>query len=327
MTFAVDRHVEGFLEASVYISPTTGYYIQLIAGPALILLETWVIRLNDCAAPDIQNVYITRLSLFASGASVVCFIAFLWSDIMEVEILGLLRTLMSEDDDPFVHFVLPKVISDVSTKDGMSGFDKFVLPIFYSIYLLVIPGILIVVEFAWRILTGDNADETDPNFKSFIPTLEFLRNNLRMFYLYDIFVIALVFAALQLQTISHYISKSLNANSCALWNQFNTTPCFDVKPTLLNPWWWLVAHVVCHYISCYTIVIYQRTVTWLYYWNNTSPPENLRRTTRLTSTRRSTRLSVNESFGVPHGENYHNVKRSPLSSYDFKAEGHNYNKI
>lgn len=105
MTFAVDRHVEGFLEASVYISPTTGYYIQLIAGPALILLETWVIRLNDCAAPDIQNVYITRLSLFASGASVVCFIAFLWSDIMEVEILGLLRTLMSETDDPFVHFV------------------------------------------------------------------------------------------------------------------------------------------------------------------------------------------------------------------------------
>merc|ERR1719219_3173096 len=112
---------------------------------------------------------------------------------MDIEILGLLRTLMSETDDPNVKFVLPKVIADVSTKEGMTGFDKFVLPLFYSIYLLIIPGVLIVVEFLWRILTGDDADESDPNFKPYLPTLEFIRNQLRMFYLYDIFLIALIF--------------------------------------------------------------------------------------------------------------------------------------
>jgi len=317
LTVAVDRHVFGFLEASVYVKPRLGTYIQFLVGPGLMLLETWVIRLNDCAAPDIQNNYITRMSLIFSGASVVCWISFLYSNIMEVEILGLLRSLMSETDDPYVSFVLPKVIADVSTKDGMTSFDKFILPLFYSIYLLVIPGVLIVVEFLWRILTGEEADETDPNFKPYLPTLEFIRNQLRMFYLYDIFLISLIFTALQLQEVSHYISKSLDSQSCKLWDQFQDSPCFDVKPTLLSPWMWLVAHVVCYYISCYTIVIYQRTLHWLKYWNATSPPENIRRTTAYTN-RRSTRLSINSDLiaagGIP-GENYYDVAISapPLS--------------
>jgi len=270
---AFDNKVITLFPAQMYIQPTRVYFVQMIAGPVLVLLHNYVINLNRLGPLPRTSILVSRISLFCSGCSLVCAIGFLSSNMLDIEITGLLGRLLA-DGEQVKHMFLPKLLIELPSHYGIDTLTQVVITSYFTLIMAILPALAIFAECVWRIGAGVYADELTLAIENGINPKEFgdlfgplhvFRKFVQMFYTYDIFCLALFFAWLEIENVAEYIQGTLFPHVCEEYEQFK---CFGMKTSMPMSFGWLFGHVLTYYISSGFPMIFRMKILAKYVWTS-----------------------------------------------------------
>merc|ERR1719499_1236675 len=125
----------------------------MIAGPILILLHNYCIGLNRLGPLPRTSILVSRISLFCSGCSLICVVGFLVSNMLSIEITGILGVLL-DSDKKVKEIFLPKLLINLHSHYGLGSVQKWIITVYFTSIMAVLPALAIFSECLWRIGAG-----------------------------------------------------------------------------------------------------------------------------------------------------------------------------